>query len=38
MCDILLLLRHPCTQINHGKNGHLILDSNLGSVKIIQEK
>ena len=38
MCDILLFLRHPCIHINQGKNGHLILDSNIGSVKIIQEQ
>jgi len=37
-CDILLFLRHPCTWIIHGKNGHLISDSNLGSVKIIQKQ
>ena len=37
-CDILLFLHHPCTQIKHGKNSHLIFDSNLGFVKIIQEQ
>ena len=37
MCDILLFQCCPCLLIGQGKNGHFILDSNLGYVKIIQE-
>jgi len=38
MCDVLLFLRRPCPGVGQGKNGHFILNSNLGYVKIIQEQ
>ena len=34
----MLFLRRPCPPISQGKNGHFVLDSNLGYVKIIQEQ